>query len=214
VKKRIGLIRVLTTADQKLLNHHGALIMEWYPEFNVVSECIPDQNEGIHDDKTEELAFPKVLALAHKMENDGAEGIIVSCAGDPAVVQAGKELSIPVIGAGRAVAYMARTLEKPVGVLGITQEVPKAIQAALGSYLLAGVVPEGVVSTLDLMKEGGMKATIEAGGILKEKGAGVILLACTGLSTIGADKKLQAALGIPVLDPVRAEAAAAWLALG
>jgi Asp/Glu/hydantoin racemase len=64
------------------------------------------------------------------------------------------------------------------------------------------------------MKEGGMTATIEAGKTLKKRGAGVILLACTGLSTVGADKKLQEALGIPVFDPVRAEAAAAWLTLG
>jgi Asp/Glu/hydantoin racemase len=212
--KKLGLIRVLTTTDRKLLNHHGALIMGWYPDFEVVSECIPDQPEGIHDDETEAIALPKVLALAHKMAKEGVLGIIVSCAGDPAVVRAGKELSIPVIGAGRAAAYMARALEKPVGVLGITREVPGAIREALGASLLSAIVPEGVVSTLDLMKPEGLKATVEAGRVLKERGAGVILLACTGLSTIGADKKLREALDLPVIDPVRAEAAAAWLALG
>jgi Asp/Glu/hydantoin racemase len=214
VKKRLGLIRVLTTTDQRLLNRHGDLIMGWYPDFEVVSECIPDQSEGIHDDETEAMALPKVLGLARKMEKDGVRGIIVSCAGDPGVVSAGRELSIPVIGAGRAAACMARALEKPVGVLGITREVPKVIRDVLGSCFLAGMVPEGVASTLDLLKETGMEAAVEAGRELKVRGAGVILLACTGLSTIGADAKLREALGIPVIDPVRAEAAAAWLVLG
>jgi Asp/Glu/hydantoin racemase len=213
VKKRIGCIRVLTTADTDLLNLHGKLIMGWFPELEVVSACIPDQPEGIHDDETERIAVPKVLALAEQMAKDGMEAIVVSCAGDPATAQAGQKLSLPVIGAGRSVASIARSMEKPVGVLGITKNVPGPILEILGSRFRADIVPEGVVSTLDLMKPEGMEATIAAGRKLKEQGAGVILLACTGMSTIGAAAKLREALGIPVLDPVRAEAAVVWLAV-
>jgi Asp/Glu/hydantoin racemase len=212
-KKRLGLIRVLTTTDKTLLNVHGKLIEGWYPGLSIYSACIPGQPEGIHDDRTEKIALPKVLALAEKMAADGMEAIIVSCAGDPAVLLAGKKLSIPVIGAGRAVAFAARTLEKPVGVLGITTEVPKPVAKALGKYLAGNMVPDGVVSTLDLMKPKGMKAVIEAGKKLKAGGAELIVLACTGLSTIGAAEQLRESLGIPVIDPVRAEAAMAWLAV-
>jgi Asp/Glu/hydantoin racemase len=39
----------------------------------VVSRCIPDQPEGIHDGETERIAVPKVLALAKEMEREGME---------------------------------------------------------------------------------------------------------------------------------------------
>lgn len=66
IKKRIGLIRVLTTLKEELLNLHGDLVMKYYPGFQVVSRCIPDQPEGIHDYETERTAVPKVLALARR----------------------------------------------------------------------------------------------------------------------------------------------------
>ncbi len=82
-KRRIGLIRVLTTPDTKLLNLHGELVMKYFPSFDVVSQCIPDQPEGIHDERTEKIAAPKVLALAETMERSGMEacdrGWEVSC---------------------------------------------------------------------------------------------------------------------------------------
>lgn len=211
---RTGLIRVLTTTDAELLNLHGKLVMEYFPGFEVLSACIPDQPEGIHDDATEEIAVPKVMALARLMAAEGMRAVVISCAGDPAVRQAAKELDVPVIGAGRAAACMARALECQVGVLGITEKVPQAIVDILGTNLVADAVPQGVGSTLDLMGPEGMDAVYEAGRGLLDKGARAVLLACTGLSTIGAAVKLQKALGVPVIDPVRAEAAALWAALG
>ncbi|MDR2527995.1 MAG: aspartate/glutamate racemase family protein [Synergistaceae bacterium] len=206
-KKQIGLIRVLTTENKELLNLHGKMLMNWFPELEVVSNCIPNQPDGVHDDETEKAAIPKVLELAQKMESDGMGAVVVSCAGDPGVELATKKLAIPVIGAGRAAAAMARVLERPVGVLGITEKVPSAILQTLGSCFKADAIPRGVVSTLDLMKPEGMAVTIEAGRELMERGAKVLLLACTGMSTIGAALRLREALGVPVVDPVRAEAA-------
>ena len=49
---KVGLIRVLTTEDEELLQLHGKLIESYFPMFQVVSRCIPDQPEGIHDDET------------------------------------------------------------------------------------------------------------------------------------------------------------------
>lgn len=213
-RKRVGLIRVLTTTDMDLLNLHGKLIMECFPQLEVTSACIPDQPEGIHDAETEAEAVPKVLELALRMECEGMEAVIVSCAGDPAVSTACRRLSVPVIGAGRAAACAACALERPVGVLGITEEVPDAILKTLGAAFVLNVIPQGVVSTLDLMRPGGEDAVIEAGRLLLERGAGAILLACTGLSTIRIADKMRAALGVPVVDPVRAEAAMTWIALG
>ena len=212
--KKIGLIRVLTTDNLELLNLHGGMIMEWFPGLDVRSECIPDQPEGVHDDATEALAIPKVVVLAEQMEKDGAEAIVVSCAGDPGVVASKGRVGVPVIGAGRAAAHTARLLERAVGVLGITDDVPAAVVEILGDLMVADGIPEGVVSTLDLMKPEGMRATVDKGRELLGRGAECLLLACTGMSTIGAAEVLRRELGVPVIDPVRAEAAAAWIAVG
>lgn len=213
-KKRVGLIRVLTTSDEKLLKLHGELIMGYFPALEVFSECIPDQPEGIHDDETERIALPKVAALAKKMEKDGMEAVIISCAGDPAVALAAGELKIPVIGAGRAVAAIARTMEVPVGVLGLTPEAPAPVEAILGDRIIDVLIPDGVVSTLDLMAPEGKASVLEGGRKLKERGAKALLLACTGMSTIGAAAYLREELGIAVIDPVRSEGAVAWALLG
>ncbi len=47
-------------------------------------------------------------------------------------------------------------------------------------------MPEGVESTLDLMKPEGMQALVAAGRFLAGRGARMLVLACTGMSTIGA----------------------------
>ena len=56
------------------------------------------------------------------------------------------------------------------------------------------------------------KSCMEAGLKLKEMGAGVIALGCTGLATIGIARELEETCGIPVIDPVLAEGLFAYFA--
>ena len=92
-----------------------------------------------------------------------------------------------------------------MGVLGITDEVPRRIRSVLGDRLVAAIRPEGVRTTLDLLTERGRSAVEQAALRLKSDGADIILLAFTGLSTIGAAAAVRAATGLRVIDPVKAE---------
>ena len=65
--------------------------------------------------------------------------------------------------------------------------------------------PDGVDSTLDLLTPEGRASTLKKGMELKEQGAQVIALACTGLGTIGIAGELEETTGLPVIDPVIAE---------
>ena len=150
-------------------------------------------------------SFDKVAALAKEMWQEGFEAVIVSCAGDPGVAQARKEIPIPVIGAGESTAALALYYGQRPAALGITQEVPAGYQRAFGDKLLASGRGEGVESTLDLMTDAGYAATAEAARGLKALGADVIALSCTGMSTIQIAPALEEDLGIPVLDPVMCE---------
>lgn len=207
-KYKIGLVRVVTMEDEQLRSLHGRLMEKYYPVLSVESKCIEDQPEGIHDDETEALAVPKIIKLVKEWE--GLDAVVISCAGDPAVEELRKVLSIPVIGAGEATAFLTTKYGKKVGVLGITEDVPKAYARTFGSNIVGTCRPEGINSTLDLMTDEGRQKVIKKAVELKNSGAEVIALACTGMSTIGIAGELERISGIPVIDPVMAEGLVAY----
>ncbi|WP_175059170.1 aspartate/glutamate racemase family protein [Thermococcus sp. 2319x1] len=209
----IGLIRVLTIQDEELLNAHGKIIEEAFPELKVVSKCIENQPKGIYDEKTEEEAKPKILRLVKEFEKEGVDAVIISCVADPAVEEAKRVVSIPVVGAGSAASALALTYGRKIGVLNLTEETPGVIRGILGNNLIAEDHPNGVANTLDLMTEWGKQEAIKAAKRLKEKGAEVIVLGCTGMSTIMIAPVLEKEVGIPVIDPVIAAGAVTLYAL-
>lgn len=208
----VGVIRVITE-DQERTDAHGQLIERAFPQVRAVSRCIPDQPEGVHDAATKRAAEPKVVALACQLVEQGADGIIVSCADDPGVAEARAIVGVPVVGAGESVAAAAARFEGPVGVIGITPDAPSAFPRILGKRLLANLVPDGVRDTRDLNAPAGRRAAIATARRLRDEGAAVIALACTGFSTIGLAPQLEEAVDIPVIDPVTCEAQALVRAL-
>ena len=202
-KFKVGLIRVLTTEDEEVLSAHGKQIMSYFPELQVETKCIPDQYEGIHSPELGELAIPKIVKTAQSFTD--VDMIIVSCADDPGVAEIRKVLSdIPVTGGGETTVALALKYGSKIGVLGITDYAPQAYRRMIPDQMILGR-PEGVHSTLDLMTPEGKESVLKLGLKLKEHGAEVIALACTGLATIGIAKDLENETGLPVIDPVMAE---------
>ena len=198
---------MVTLTDEEALNKHGRIVMETFPELEVVSRCIEDQPYGIYDRESEEVAKPKVLRLVRRFEEEGFEAVIVSCAADPAVDEARRAVRIPVVGAGSAVASLALACGRRVGVLNLTEETPEVIKRVLGPHLVAEASPKGVRNTLDLLKDWGQRAAFEALKELVERGVDVVVLGCTGYSTIEFAKRAREVVRVPVLDPVVAAGA-------
>lgn len=207
----IGVIRVVTLQDSKLLAEHGNIIKQKYG-LETISRSIPNQPYGIHDDETERLAVPKIVALGEQLAKEGVDVVVISCAADPAVAELRERLAIPVIGAGSAAALVARGLGLKIGVLGITDSAPAVVEDTLGDLLVGYAQPEGVTNTTDLLTPEGRRKAIEAAGSLLERGAGAILFACTGYSTIGLADVLRAELHCAVIDAVEAEGLFTWYA--
>jgi len=212
-KITLGLIRVLTVEDPDLLQTHGRRIEEVLPQVQVTSVCIPEQPQGVYDEETEALASLKVLEAALKLESSGVDAVIVSCMADPGLALLEEHISIPAVGAGTAGALMALAHGKPVGVLGITEDIPEPVQRILGSRIVASVKPFGVNTTIDLMTPAGRQAALEAVDRLRDAGAGVILLGCTGLCTVGLAPDIERRTGLPVIDPVVASGMLAYFAV-
>jgi len=202
---RIGLIRVLSTNDAELLSCHGRLLERFIgrPDLQVISRCIEGHPQGLWNQEEIRKAVPKIVRLGQEMERrDGVAALLVSCAADPGVPELRRAVSIPVIGAGSASAAVALSLGRPVGALAITNWILPPLSEVLGSRLVGWEIPQGVKTTLDLMSERGKERFFEAGERLKQQGAGVILLACTGFSTVGAAHFLRERLRLPVIDPL------------
>jgi allantoin racemase len=210
---KIGIIRVLTTDDIHLLNMHGTLIEALFPNLDVVSRCIPDHPKGVYESETEASAGPLVVRLAREFEAENCSAVIISCASDPGLDMARKNVGIPVIGAGEAAALMGRAFGRKVGVLGIGGSTPKRMEKILGDLLVGYAKPEGVENTTNLLTAESQRAVLDAGLKLKQAGAEVIVLACTGLSTAGSAAPLSKATGLRVVDAVQAAGFLAYYAV-
>lgn len=203
-KFKVGLIRVLTTEDEALLNLHGKILMEKFPMLEVESRCIPDQYEGIHSHELEALAVPKIVELAKSFKDK--DMILISCADDPGVKEVREALpGMPVTGGGETTVALATKYGEKIAVLGIADYAPKAYLRMIPDKLIAVGKPDGVDSTLDLMTPEGKASCLRKARELKEMGAEVIALGCTGLTTIGIAGEIEEATGLPVIDPVLAQ---------
>jgi len=210
--KLLAVIRVLTTNDENLLNAHGRIITERFG-IPTRSYCIPDQPKGIYNDETERIAVPKIVRLARQAEGEGAKAIFISCAADPALKEVRAECRVPVIGAGSAAAAVALALGNNIGVLNLTETTPLALTSILGQRLVAEAKPEGIENTTDFMNPAGKEKAMKAAERLVQGGADVIVLACTGYSTIGLAREIRRHLAVKVVDAVEAGGLMAWYAL-
>lgn len=208
----IGLIRVLTVDDPEALGVHGRIIEGHFPGLRVLSRCIPDQPEGIHDDLTQQTAEPKIVDLAEEMASH-VDAIVVTCCADPAVPEMRRRLRIPVIGAGSAVASLARAYSHKVCVVGLSAEPPRVVTEILGPALVGSVAPEGVRIAPDLVTPAGKRGVLDVAARAKEMGAGAIALACGAMATAGVAPLIAREYGIPTVDPVVACGLFAWHAL-
>ncbi|GAF18526.1 LOW QUALITY PROTEIN: hydantoin racemase [Bacillus sp. JCM 19046] len=201
----LGIIRVLTTEDNQLLQEHSVLLNE---KQGILSEsrCIPDQPYGIFNEATYNVAEEKIVQLAHDWAaSQEIDALTISCAADPALDLCRERIGLPIIGAGEAGALEACKLSEAVGVLGLTPEVPKRMRDILGKRLVGQLVPEEVVNTTDLLEEDAIEKAVAASSQLMEQGAEVILFACTGFSTIHLKESLQEEIHIPIIDLVEAQ---------
>lgn len=200
-KTRIGLIRVLTKPIE-YFSRMDLYLEELWPGISIESEIIPDQPEGVFNESSFRIAEPKVFQACLRLEKMGFDGVVINCAMDPGLEDASRECKIPVFGAGNSAACLARATNRPVGILGLVEEVPAGIQKILGEMVASSVSPKGVCNVLDLWTEEGRKATVEASEKLIAQGARSILLACTGMTPLGLAHELRGRSGVPVFDPL------------
>lgn len=202
----VGVIRVVTTTDTKFLEQHSARIGARFPQWRVLTGCIAGYPTGIPDETTAVQAEPAVVATARSLAGQGAQALIISCTADPGLESVRQALPLPVVGAGAASAHTALALGHRIAVVSLNEQVTEAIASVLGSCLTAHIYAPGVETTHDLANPSHRAALVEQA--LSRSDYDVLLLGCTGLSTIGLAEELRPRKAVPVIDPIDAAASA------
>ncbi|WP_404455369.1 aspartate/glutamate racemase family protein [Virgibacillus necropolis] len=210
----LGIIRVLTTEQDNILQEHSKKMEESY-QIKSITRCIPAQPNGIYDAESEKKAIPKIVNLVQEMvKGESLDAITISCAADPALNEAREVVGVPVLGAGVSGAHAASMVGNSVGVIGIGGEPPIRLKEELGNRFHSYSFSPNLRKTTDLFSEGAKVELLEIANKVKQSGADVILFACTGFSTIRLKDFFVGKIDVPVIDLVEAQAIAYQLIEG
>jgi allantoin racemase len=173
---------------------------------------------GIESQAQADEVVPHLLALAARLENE-ASGFVIACFGDPGLHALRDRTAKPVLGIQECAVATALTLGQRFGVISILPaSIPRHMRAfgAMGVMdRLAGDRALGL-GVADLADEATTQSRMaEVGRDLRDRdGADVLILGCAGMARLRAP--LEAALGLPVVEPCQNATATALgrIALG
>jgi len=164
--------------------------------------------QSIESSYEDALVTPSVIRAAVEAEQEGYDGIILGCAGDPGLYAVREMIHIPVAGPGEYAVHLASMLGNRFSVLAIVDScVPRHVHLVrragimpdkLASVRAAGVPVLHISGHLDEVKE---RVRQEARAAVEEDGADCIILGCMSLAFALFDRELSAELGIPVINP-------------
>jgi Asp/Glu/hydantoin racemase len=143
---------------------------------------------------------------------EDAAAFVIACFSDPGLHAAREATRRPVLGIAECGILQALTLGHRFGVISIlAKAVPRHLRyiAAIGvESRLAGDLPIGIGIAGLADEHQTLKRMIEVGQRLRdEEGAHVVVMGCAGMARFRG--RLEAALGIPVVEPTQAAAAMA-----
>jgi len=155
----------------------------------------------------EYLSIPPLMDMAVELEREGFDALIPGCFGDPGLDGLREIVSIPVIGIGSSGMYVASTLGHRFGVISPLDDDIRPVENLVRHYGLEGNLASvrGLnIPVLELNSDRDRTFTraVEVGhAMIDEDRADVLVTGCGTLSFRSAE--LQAALGIPVVNPLR-----------
>lgn len=162
----------------------------------------PGGPEAIETDEDVAAAVEPLLATALGLD---ASAYVVACFSDPGLDQLREQSDIPAFGIAESAIQAATRVGSRIGVISsVDDSIPRHERywAKLGvSDRIVADIPLGL-GVLELDTEDAYEAALSAGRSLIDSGADVVVLGCTGMTHM--EHRLEAALGVPVVDPCRA----------
>lgn len=174
----------------------------------------PASIESAYD---EAFAVAEVVAEVEAAARDGADGVFVSCFGDPGVHAAREVVDIPVVGGFEPAVLTAMSLGEQVGVVTMLPNVVPIVHRMARQHGIAERcrsvravnIPVLALRDQDILLD---QLAEQASAAVAQDEADVIVLGCTGMLGVAAGLQERLERGgtyIPVVDPT--SAALLWL---
>ncbi len=173
--------------------------------------CLAHGPASIESFYDEVLAGPAIVSEVKQAEANGADGVFITCFGDPAVPAARELVDIPVVGGFEPAVSTAINLGERFSVVTVLENVvPMIAGLATRMGIADRMVSIEVIDTPVLELHDGdtlLKSLFEASCRGLSGGADVLVLGCTGM--LGVAAALQSRLEseqarVPVVDPTGA----------
>jgi allantoin racemase len=173
----------------------------------VTPEMGPLTIENFYDDY---LAIPGILKEILKHEDD-FDAFIIACWGDPGIEAAREITGKPVVGIAEASMYVCNMIAAKWAVATVLHRIKDFVQKAViktgfsigpSARCIGVFTTDLTVADTEHLREAACNTLEDAGRKAIEMGAEAIALGCAGMA--GLDLELEARLGIPVVDSVRA----------
>lgn len=180
------------------------------PGTGVRCESIPYGAASIESFYDEALCAPGVIKACERAEEEGFDGVFVTCMGDPGVAAAREKVSIPVVGPARVSMLFAADLAYRFSIVSTVRsfQVPaRELAAGVGLEGRLASVRSVDIPVLELEQSGGLGEALlrESLQAIEQDGAHAVILGCTGM--MGVAGELAAGLRergyrVPVIYPV------------
>ncbi len=161
---------------------------------------------SLESDYDVQMATPWIIREAERAEHEGFDAALILCMADPGLQGAREATHMPVVGVAQACYLTALALGDRFSIIAIGDADNGfyrrclrryGLEAHLASVRCLGLRAHELRQDLDALKEAFIRTARVA---VEQDGAEVIIPGCTNI--YGLAPQMQAALGVPVLDPV------------
>ena len=172
---------------------------------------IPAGPGSIESMYEEYLSIPETAKKAYQLQDEGWDGILLGCYGDPGLDALREIVEIPVVGAGQATALMASAVSRRYSVITVTDSVIGPLEQTLrnsgGGAKLASVRAVNIpVLELHRDRELAIEVTLEEGRkAIEQDRADALVVGCMSMGFLEIPEACQAELGVPFLNPARVQ---------
>jgi allantoin racemase len=179
----------------------------------IVCVDLPDGPFGIESEADIAAVIPLLEA---KVRNDPADAFVIACYSDPGIEICRRATAKPIFGIGESAMLTAMTRGRRFGVVAILEaSIPRHLGYIEGlgiqSRLAAERALELRVHELADEARSWDRLVAVATALRDQDGADVVILGCAGMSRYR--RRLEALLGVPVIDPTQAAVGLALSAL-
>ncbi len=204
-------IKVIMPIISDIFNEEIKREIKHYASDNTeVGVCSLDYGpESVESEYDEALCIPNFLEKAKEAEEEGYDGVISDCFGDPGVKPAREILDIPVVGACEASMLFASSLAKSFSVVTVLPNVVPMIEnisKTLGVNGNVASIRYVNIPVLEVHEKEKLKIALyeEMIKAIEQDNAHALVLGCTGFMGVAAElqeRLKQNGYDVPVIDP-------------